>query len=130
MGDELIVESAIAPPDLSCPKCDGLLPPNLGELSCLLCSANVKVEHPITRRAWQEEKVACPSCSAVLISGVDRRPANLQCSTCDSQFEIIPNAPKAEVQCPACQRRIRLKKRPGEREISCPACATDFRVRY
>ena len=121
MEEDLAVESAIAPPDLSCPKCEGLLPPELGEISCLLCDAKVRVEHPVTRRAWTEEKVACPSCNSVLISGVDRRPASLQCSTCARQFQIVANVPKAG---------IRMKKQPGQRDITCPACETMFRVNF
>ncbi len=130
MEEDLTVESAISPPDLSCPKCEGLLPPELGEVSCILCDAKVRVEHPVTRRAWAEEKVACPSCNSVLISGVERRPASLQCSTCDSQFQIAANVPKTEIQCPSCERRIRMKKRPGQRDITCPACETMFRVNF
>ena len=128
--EELVVESSIAPPDLSCPKCDGLLPANLGEISCALCGAEVRIEHPVTRRAWAEEKIACPSCSTVLIAGVDKRPANLQCATCDSHFQVVPNIPRVEVQCPLCERRIRMKKKPGAREITCPACENMFRVKF
>ena len=130
MEDELVVESAISPPDLSCPKCGGLLPPHLGDIVCTLCDAQVRIKHPITRQAWAEEKVACPSCNSVLISGVDKRPANLQCATCDSHFKITPNVPKAEVQYPSCARRIRMKKNPGNRDVTCPACETMFRVSF
>ena len=32
--EEVRIESRIAPPPLSCPKCEELLPPDLGELNC------------------------------------------------------------------------------------------------
>ena len=76
------IESRIAPPDLSCPRCNNLLPSGLGIITCVMCKAEVEVEHEGTRRKWREEKVSCPECSKVLISGVGKRPANLQCSSC------------------------------------------------
>ena len=39
------VESRVAPPDLSCPKCNGLLPSKLGKIRCVLCDVEVNVEH-------------------------------------------------------------------------------------
>ena len=60
MSEESTVESRVAPPALTCPKCDGLLPSGLGEIQCTLCDAKVRVEHPITRKKWQDEKVGCP----------------------------------------------------------------------
>ena len=45
MAEELSVESKVAPPPLSCPKCKGLLPSGLGELQCTLCEARVRVDH-------------------------------------------------------------------------------------
>ena len=77
--EEIRIESRIAPPPLTCPKCDELLPPELGEVNCLMCESKVKVEHPVTRRKWKDEKVSCPGCEKVLIVGVDSRPANIQC---------------------------------------------------
>lgn len=130
MEEEFSVESTIAVPDLSCPKCDGLLPNALGILACELCGANVEIDHPVTRRDWAEEKVACPNCNSVLLTGVEKRPANVQCSSCDCQFTVTPCAPRAEVQCPSCERRLRLKKRPGHRDITCPACEAGFRVSF
>ena len=131
MDDEsLDVESKIETPDLSCPKCGGLLPAQLGEIECVLCDAHVKVDHPPTRRAWVAEKIRCKTCSSLLLVGVDKRPANLQCSSCESQFIVTPHIPKAEVQCPSCDRKMRLSKRPGSRQISCPACSISFKVSF
>ena len=88
MSDEEIpgVESRIDTPDLSCPRCNNLLPSGLGEITCVMCKAEVKVEHEGTRKLWREEKISCPSCSKVLVCGVDKRPANLQCSACQTHF--------------------------------------------
>lgn len=124
------IESRIAPPDLSCPRCENLLPSGLGIITCVMCKAKVAVEHEGTRRKWREEKVGCPECSKVLVSGVDRRPANLQCSSCHTHFVIKPNRPKIEIACPSCDRKLRMNKRPGEREITCPACETEFKVNF
>ena len=63
MGEELTVESRVSPPPLSCPKCDGLLPNELGEVRCTLCHARVRIDHPITRKKWAEEKIGCPDCA-------------------------------------------------------------------
>ena len=49
------VESRIGAPDLTCPKCNNLLPNGLGIIECLLCKAEVKVEHEGTRKRWSEE---------------------------------------------------------------------------
>ncbi len=131
MTDEsLDVMSKVTPPDLSCPKCGGLLPSELGEITCILCETKVKVDHPPTRRAWAEEKIRCNTCSSLLLVGVEKRPARIQCSSCESQFQVTPNVPKAEVQCPSCERRMRLTKKPGSRDISCPACSTAFKVTF
>ena len=59
MSEELSVESRISPPALSCPKCNELLPYELGEVQCTMCSAKVKVEHEGTRKKWADEKVSC-----------------------------------------------------------------------
>ena len=124
------VESRIAPPDLTCPRCNHLLPSGLGVIKCVMCDVEVNVEHEGTRRKWREEKVSCPECSKVLICGVDKRPANLQCSACHSHFVLKPNRPKVEIACPKCERVLRMNKRPGERDVSCPACDAEFKIKF
>ncbi|MDP6869890.1 MAG: hypothetical protein QGI21_03875 [Candidatus Poseidoniaceae archaeon] len=132
MSDEEMagIESRIAPPDLTCPRCKNLLPSGLGELVCSMCKAEVKVEHEITRKKWREEKVSCPECSKVLVCGVDQRPTNLQCAACKSHFVLKPHRPKIEVSCPSCERKLRMNKKPGKREIQCPACQVEFRISF
>tara|TARA_B100000945_G_C20358142_1_gene585704 strand:+ start:475 stop:888 length:414 start_codon:yes stop_codon:yes gene_type:complete len=124
------IESRIPAPDLTCPKCDNLLPNGLGIITCVMCNAQVKVEHEGTRKKWREEKISCPECSKVLVCGVDKRPANLQCASCNAHFVLKPNRPKVEISCPACDRKLRMNKRPGEREITCPACEIEFKVSF
>lgn len=130
MSEEMFVESRISPPALSCPKCNEMLPLKLGEVQCLMCSARVKIEHEGTKKKWREEKVSCPGCDKVLIVGVDSRPANLQCASCECQFTVKPNIPKIEIACPGCDRRLRMKKKPGKREIDCPACEKKFVIKF
>ena len=117
MSEEFVIESKVSPPPLSCPKCNGMLPMKLGEIDCTLCDAKVRIDHPVTRRKWMEEKVSCPKCSKVLIAGVDSRPANLKCGMCDCYFTLTEQVPRVEVTCPGCQRQLRMKRRPGKREI-------------
>ncbi|MBJ46351.1 MAG: hypothetical protein CMB59_00425 [Euryarchaeota archaeon] len=124
------IESRIPAPDLSCPKCDNLLPNGLGIITCVMCKTQVKVEHEGTRRKWREEKISCPECSKVLVCGVGKRPANLQCSACQAHFVLKPNRPKVEVSCPSCNRKLRMNKKPGVREVSCPACEAVFNVSF
>ena len=130
MAEELSVESKVAPPPLSCPKCHGLLPSVLGELQCRLCEARVRVDHPATRKKWKEEKLSCPECSKVLVAGVDERPADLKCGSCESYFSLKAHVPRVEIECPGCHRNLRMKRRPGTRAISCPACDKEFTVRF
>ena len=130
MSEEMFVESRISPPALSCPKCNEMLPLKLGEVQCLMCSARVKIEHEGTKKKWREEKVSCPGCDKVLIVGVDSRPANLQCASCECQFTVKPNIPKIEIACPGCDRRLRMKKKPGKREIDCTACDKKFVIKF
>ena len=130
MGEELTVESRISPPALSCPKCNGLLPNELGELTCKLCNARVRVDHPVTRRKWREEKLGCPECGKVLVAGVNKRPAHLQCASCSTHFTLTPHTQRVEISCPGCERQLRMKRRPGERQIECPACSKSFKVTF
>ena len=130
MGEERTVESRVAPPPLSCPKCNGLLPNELGEVRCTLCHARVRIDHPITRKKWSEEKVACPDCEKVLVVGVNKRPAHLKCATCSCHFTLVPTVARVEISCPGCDRQLRMKRRPGERQIECPACDTTFKVTF
>ena len=122
------VESKIAPPPLTCPKCDGLLPSALGELSCVLCGSRMKIEHEVTRRDWEKEKLGCPKCKKLLVVGVGERPTNIRCASCQCDFEVKAKVPKTEVKCPGCERRLRLRTRPGTRSVSCPACDTRFEM--
>ena len=128
--ESLSVESRIGPPPLTCPRCDNLLPSELGEIKCRICGSEVKVEHEGTRRQWREEKVSCPECSKVLVAGVGRRPANLQCASCDIHFELTPHKMKIEISCPKCESKLRMNQRPGERKITCPACTAEFQINF
>ena len=130
MSEEMFVESRISPPALSCPKCNEMLPQQLGEVQCQMCSARVNIKHEGTKKKWRDEKVSCPGCDKVLIVGVDSRPANLQCASCECQFTVRPNTPKVEIACPGCDRRLRMKKKPGKREIDCPACDKKFVIKF
>ena len=50
------VESRVAPPDLSCPKCNGLLPSKLGKIRCVLCDVEVNVEHKSPEKSGLKKK--------------------------------------------------------------------------
>ncbi|MCH1540542.1 MAG: hypothetical protein L7S56_03795 [Candidatus Poseidonia sp.] len=130
MSDEHVVESKIQPPALSCPKCNGMLPMKLGEVTCKLCEARVRIDHAQTRKNWAQEKLSCPECSKVLIAGVDQRPAQLKCGSCETYFTLAEQTPRVEITCPGCERNLRMKRRPGERSIECPACETSFKVKF
>tara|TARA_B100001540_G_scaffold107005_1_gene96326 strand:- start:5055 stop:5498 length:444 start_codon:yes stop_codon:yes gene_type:complete len=133
MSDEeepLSVESRIAPPPLTCPRCDNLLPSELGEVKCRICRSEVKVEHEGTRKAWREEKISCPACNKVLIAGVDKRPAKIECSSCKAHFELKAHKVKVEITCPKCECKLRMNQRPGERQITCPACSAVFKINF
>jgi len=124
------IESSIELPAMRCPKCEGLLPNKLGEISCELCSSKVNVDDPATRARWKTEKVTCIGCGKVLIAGVDSRPAKLQCGSCEEKFVLKMKTPKTEINCPSCSRTLRINKRPGSREINCPACESNFRITF
>ncbi len=118
------------PPALSCPTMQGMLPMGLGEQPVCCAMLVCGLTTPGTRRAWTEEKVACPGCSKVLVAGVDDRPALLRCGSCEVEFHLTPKQAKIEVACPSCDRRLRMNRRPGRREVSCPACDTGFAVNF
>ena len=124
------IMSRISPPPANCPSCDSLLPSNLGELDCVVCSAKVRVEHEPTRHDWLNEKVTCPACRHVLVAGTDVRPADLRCASCRHEFTLSPKVIKVEIKCPACERGLRITQRPGERNLKCPACQEGFRVTF
>ena len=124
------IMSRICPPPAYCPSCESLLPSNLGELDCVVCSAKVRVEHEPTREAWLNEKVTCPSCHHVLVAGTDVRPADLRCAKCRHEFTLSPKVLKVEMKCPACERSLRITQRPGTRNLKCPACQEGFRVTF
>ncbi len=124
------VESRVSPPPAHCPNCESLLPSDLGVLDCVVCTAQVKVEHSPTRESWEEEKVTCPSCRHVLVAGIDSRPADLRCANCKHEFTLTPKIIKVEINCPACDRGLRIPQRPGERKLRCPACMEGFKVNF
>ena len=101
------VVSNIAPPVITCPSCEGMLPSELGLVTCVLCSVQVRVEHEPTRRAWVKEKVACPSCNSVLVAGADNRPARLRCGSCGDSFTLLRARPKVDIHCPSCEAHLR-----------------------
>ena len=51
---EIRMESRIAPPPLTCPKCQELLPPGLGEIQCTMCDSKVRVEHEVIRSNFKQ----------------------------------------------------------------------------
>ena len=75
MSDEIReIESKVAPPTINCPNCESMLPHELGEITCVVCSAISRIEHKPTRDNWIDEKVSCPNCPKILRVGVDERP--------------------------------------------------------
>ena len=131
MSDETpSIESKVSPPTVSCPNCDSMLPHRLGEITCEVCTAVVRIDHQPTRERWMDEKVSCPTCEKVLRVGVDERPCALRCSACESVFKIGHKVVKVEITCPACERQLRIRPRPGNRKITCPACSEGFQVTF
>ncbi len=129
-GPPTIIESRISPPPVDCPNCDHLMPTALGEIGCVVCGAVVRIEHEPTRKAWIDEKAPCPACAAILVVGLDDRPAELRCAACKHEFSLVHKAIKAEIECPSCERHLRIKQRPGSRELTCPACSERFKVTF
>ena len=131
MSDEIReIESKVAPPTIHCPNCESMLPHELGEITCVVCSAISRIEHKPTRDNWMDEKVSCPNCPKILRVGVDERPCALRCSGCDTVFKIKPSVVKVEVSCPSCERQLRIRPRPGRRRLDCPACSESFHVTF
>ena len=131
MSDEISqIESKVAPPTVHCPKCESMLPHELGEIKCGVCSSISRIEHKPTRDAWEDEKVGCPNCPKILRVGVPERPCALRCSSCDSVFKITRKVVKIEISCPSCERNLRVRPRPGKRRIECPACSDAFHVTF
>ena len=131
MSDEIPeIESKVAPPTVHCPNCESMLPHELGEITCLVCSAVSRIDHKPTRDNWKDEKVSCPNCPKILRVGVDERPCALRCSSCESVFKITPSIVKVEVSCPSCERQLRLRPRPGRRRLDCPSCSESFHVTF
>ena len=83
---ELTVSSTVDIPATYCPKCNSLLPEGTGEISCITCSSKVNVKQPSLIQDWENERIACPSCSKVLIAGLGKRPCKLQCSSCNQNL--------------------------------------------
>ena len=113
------VVSNIAPPVITCPSCEGMLPSELGLVTCVLCSVQVRAEHEPTRRAWVKEKVACPSCNSVLVAGADNRPARLRCGSCGDSFTLLRARPKVDIHCPSCEAHLGSHAGTGDRTVDC-----------
>ena len=131
MSDEIPeIESKIASPTIDCPRCDSILPHELGEVTCRVCAAVVRIDHKPTRDAWMDEKVGCPSCSKILRVGVDERPCALRCSSCSIVFKVTRKVVKVEGDGPSCERQLRIRPKPGKRRFDCPACSESFFVTF
>jgi|TARA_B100000959_G_scaffold230420_1_gene246453 hypothetical protein len=107
-----------------------MLPQGLGEIECELCEAVCRVSHEPTVELLRNEKVPCPHCMTVVVSGTDKRPIELTCSACSGIFNLTRKVIKVDIQCPACERGLRIRPRPGKRELSCPACSEEFNVTF
>ena len=59
MSDEDIpgVESRIDTPDLSCPRCKNLLPSGLGEITCLMCKAESRLNTRVLGNFGERKKL-------------------------------------------------------------------------
>ena len=131
MSDDIPeIESKVAPPTVHCPNCESMLPHELGEITCVVCSAVSRIEHKPTRDDWEDEKVSCPNCPKILRVGVADRPCAIRCSACEIVFKIKPSIVKVEVSCPSCERQLRIRPRPGRRRLDCPACSESFHVTF
>jgi len=124
----LSIESSVDIPAAHCPNCSALLDEGMDIVACVKCGSKSRVDQPALRHAWAEEKIACPSCSRVLIAGVDKRPAKLQCSSCQVKFTIGPKLMKVDISCPGCERVLRIRRAAGERMLKCPACEREIKV--
>ncbi len=124
------IESKYAPPTVHCPNCESMLPHDLGEIECSVCSAVSRVDHKPTRDSWTDEKVGCPSCSKILRVGVDERPCALRCSSCSTIFKVKRKVVKIEINCPKCERTLRIRPRSGKRSLDCPACTETFSIQF
>ena len=107
-----------------------MLPHELGEITCGVCSAVLRIEHKPTRDSWVDEKVSCPNCAKILRVGVDERPCALRCSSCSKVFKVTRKIVKVEVDCPNCERQLRIRPRPGKRSLDCPACSESFHITF
>ena len=137
MTEEEIIEEAnitissnVDIPPTYCPKCDALLPEGPGEKECGSCSAKVNVKLPSLEHEWKNERIACPTCSKVLVAGVGTRPCKLKCSSCDQKFTLAKKIMKSEIACPGCERKLRVKRTPGEKLLKCPACEKEIKIKF
>lgn len=130
MAPPVDIESKIAPPLAECPNCEHMLPQGLGEIECEICNSVCRVAHQQTIEDLKSEKVQCPHCSTVVVSGTEKRPVELVCASCSGIFNLTRKIVKIEIECPSCERRLRIRPRPGARELTCPACEDEFKVTF